>query len=44
MSEDARMAIFDAVGFGLTYFYFEGEDFPCNTNYAKQEQADDPGH
>ena len=26
MSEDARMAIFDAVAFALTYFYFEDEE------------------
>ena len=44
MSEDARMAIFDAVAFGLTYFYFGDEELPCNIKYGKQEQADDPGH
>lgn len=44
MSEDGRMAIFDAVAFGLTYFYFEDEKLPCNIDYGKQNQADDPGH
>jgi hypothetical protein len=24
MPEDARFAIFDAVAFGLTYYYFQG--------------------
>lgn len=28
MSEDARMAIFDAVAFALTYFYFEEDQKP----------------
>jgi len=37
MSQDSRMAIFDAVGFGLTYFLLEGPD--ANTPTSVQKNA-----